>query len=84
MCDLLPASVYRPASRSILTSTARARLCVPNVYRVSRLETVVASLVCPQVMPVTCGSGKAAGQRVAQALICKQGVGGSSPLVSTG
>ena len=37
----------------------------------------------PRVMPMTCGSGKAAGQRVAQALICKQGVGGSSPLVST-
>ena len=54
------------------------------MYRVGRLQTVPASLVCPRVMPMTCGSGKAAGQRVAQALICKQGVGGSSPLVSTG
>jgi hypothetical protein len=53
------------------------------VYRVSRLQTVMASLVCPRVMPMTCGSGKAAGQRVAQALICKQDVAGSSPAVST-
>jgi hypothetical protein len=53
------------------------------VYPVSRLPTGVASLDLPRVMLVTCGSGKALGQRVAQALICKQGVGGSSPLVST-
>ena len=33
---------------------------------------------------MTCGGDKVAGQRVAQALLCKQGVGGSSPLVSTG
>jgi hypothetical protein len=32
---------------------------------------------------MTCGGDKVAGQRLAQALLCKQGVGGSSPLVST-
>jgi hypothetical protein len=32
---------------------------------------------------MTCGKDKAAGQRVAQALICKQDVAGSSPAVST-
>ena len=32
---------------------------------------------------MTCGCGKTAGQRVAQALICKQEVAGSSPAVST-
>ena len=53
------------------------------MYRVSRLLTGVASLVCPRVMPMTCGGDKAAGQRIARALLCKQGVGGSSPLVST-
>jgi hypothetical protein len=53
------------------------------VYRVGLLPTAVASLDLPRVMPMTCGSGKAAGQRVAQALICKQDVAGSSPAVST-
>jgi hypothetical protein len=53
------------------------------VYRVRLLWVNFASLDLPRVMPMTCGRGKAAGQRVAQALICKQGVGGSSPLVST-
>jgi hypothetical protein len=46
------------------------------VYAVSRLPTGVASLDLPRVMLVTCGSGKALGQRVAQALICKQDVAG--------
>ncbi len=53
------------------------------MYRV-RLQLVnFASLDLPRVMPMTCGGDKVAGQRLAQALLCKQGVGGSSPLVST-
>jgi hypothetical protein len=57
---------------------------VPNVYRVRPLWADLASLDLPRVMPTTCGRGETAGQRVAQAVLCKQGVGGSSPLVSTG
>jgi hypothetical protein len=53
------------------------------VYRVSALQTAVASLDLPRVMPMTCGRGKTAGHSVVPALLCKQGVGGSSPLVST-
>jgi len=33
---------------------------------------------------VTCSFAKVAGHRLAKAVLCKQGVGGSSPLVSTG
>ena len=43
----------------------------------------LASLDLLRVMPMTCGRGKAVGQRVDLAVLCKQGVGGSSPLVST-
>jgi hypothetical protein len=53
------------------------------VYRVRPLWADLASLDLPRVVPMTCGGDKAAGQRVAQSLLCKQGVGGSSPLVST-
>jgi hypothetical protein len=52
------------------------------VYRVRPLWADLASLDLRRVMPMTCGSGKAAGQRVDQAMLCKQGVGGrvrSSP-----
>ena len=43
----------------------------------------LASLDLPRVTPMTCGRGKTSGQRVDLALLCKVGVGGSSPLVST-
>ena len=43
----------------------------------------LASLDLPRIVLVTCGKGKAAGQGVDPAVLCKQAVGGSSPLVST-
>jgi hypothetical protein len=55
---------------------------VPNVYRVSPPWVAPQSLHLPWVTASTCVNRKVAGQRLVPVVLCKQGVGGSSPLVS--
>ena len=56
---------------------------VPDVYRPSVPWAAPGSLGHPGLMLATSASCERAGQSSAAGVLCKQGVGGSSPLVST-